>query len=155
MSFSLLLVLVAVACIRTFYVCYLSAPLSTRNENISFYYIVYIRGVGKIIIKCKIKKKRFISPIFQSLLSFLQSSLPITSELQSRRNMSLLHSTVFFLIYVTGIIKTTDIGVSVVASSTENDLWTLFWVCPSLLHKYICSPAPFILIVSLFALSHF
>ena len=61
----------------------------------------------------------------------------------------------FFLIYVTGIIKTTGKGLSLVASSTENDLWTLFWVCPSLLHKYICSPAPFILIVSLFALSHF
>ena len=29
----------------------------------------YIRGVGKIIIKCKIQKKLLISPIFQSLLS--------------------------------------------------------------------------------------
>ena len=140
---------------RKFYVCYLSAPLSTRNEDISFYYIVYIRGVGKIIIKCKIKKKHASFPPFSNLcyLSYnLIFQLPVSYSQGAICHCCILQ---FFLIYVTCIIKTTDIGVSVVASSTENDLWTLFWVCPSLLHKYICSPAPFILIVSLFALSHF
>ena len=51
-----------------------------ENKNISFYVILYVRGVGKIIIKCKIKKKLCSFPLVSNLCYLschLICSLPI------------------------------------------------------------------------------
>ena len=61
--FGYLLVKICVAK-KIFYVSYLSVA---ENKNISFYVILYVRGVGKIIIKCKIKKKLCSFPLCSNL----------------------------------------------------------------------------------------